>query len=110
MNLITNVATTAAPVPDAVMTQPVHDLLTSIVLYPIYLSSFSFFAFTYQLLAAQALYITLLSPLSSYLSSHSLSFFYTSYMFSIFFYYHYFTFPQVASATCGTGVAGRAGG
>ena len=34
MNLITNVATTAAPVPDAVMTTPVHDMLTAAGLAP----------------------------------------------------------------------------
>ena len=65
MNLITSVATTAAPVPDAVMTEPVHDMLDAASLAPGEHAADAEYAGADQLLAAQARNITLLAPLAA---------------------------------------------
>jgi transposase len=65
VNLITNVATTAAPVPDAAMTEPVHDMLTASGLAPGEHAADAGYAGTDQLLAARARNITLLAPLAA---------------------------------------------
>ena len=61
VNLITNVATTAAPLPDAVMTEPVHDMLAALGLVPGVHAAGAGYAGTDQLLAAQDRGITLLA-------------------------------------------------
>ena len=83
VNLITNVATTAAPVPDAVMTQPVHDMLTASGLKPSEHAADAGYAGTDQLLAAQARNITLLAPLAADHSPQARAGGYTADMFTI---------------------------
>jgi transposase len=83
LNLITNVATTAAPVPDAVMTGPVHDMLAASGLAPGEHAADAGYAGADQLLAARERGITLLAPLAADHSPQARAGGYTADMFTI---------------------------
>jgi transposase len=83
VNLITSVATTAAPVPDAVMTGPVHDMLTAAGLTPSQHAADAGYAGADQLLAARERGITLLAPLAADHSPQARNGGYTAGMFTI---------------------------
>ena len=65
LNLITNVATTMAAVPDAAMTGPVHDMLAAAGLTPAEHAADAGYAGADLLLDARARGITLLAPLAA---------------------------------------------
>jgi transposase len=96
VNLITSVATTAAPVPDAVMTEPVHDMLAAAGLAPGEHAADAGYAGADQLLAAQARNITLLAPLPADHSPQARSGGYTADMFTIDWQHQRVTCPQGA--------------
>jgi transposase len=96
LNLITNVATTAAPVPDAVMTEPVHDMLTASGLKPSEHAADAGYAGAGQLLAARARGITLLAPLAADHSPQARAGGYTADMFTIDWDHQRVTCPQGA--------------
>ena len=83
VNLITNVATTAAPVPDAVMTTPVHDMLTAAGLAPREHAADAGYISAPLLLDAAARGITLTGPLAAGSSPQARNGGYTTAMFAI---------------------------
>jgi Transposase DDE domain/Transposase domain (DUF772) len=83
LNLITNVATTAAAVPDAAMTEPVHDMLAAAGLTPAEHAADAGYAGADLLLAARARGITLLAPLAVPSSPQARAGGYTADMFTI---------------------------
>jgi transposase len=83
LNLITNVATTVAAVPDAAMTEPVHDMLTAAGLLPGEHAADAGYAGADLLLAARARGITLLAPLAVPSSPQARAGGYTADMFAI---------------------------
>jgi transposase len=83
LNLITNVATTAAAVPDAAMTGPVHDMLTAVGLTPGEHAADAGYAGVDLLLDARARGITLLAPLAADTSPQARTGGYTADMFTI---------------------------
>jgi transposase len=83
LNLITNVATTAAAVPDAAMTEPVHDMLAAAGLLPGEHAADVGYAGADLLLAARARGITLLAPLAVPSSPQARAGGYTADMFTI---------------------------
>jgi transposase len=82
-NLITNVVTTAAAVPDAAMTEPVHDMLAAAGLSPAGHAADAGYAGADLLLAARARGITLLAPLAVPSSPQARAGGYTADMFAI---------------------------
>ena len=82
-NLITNVATTMAAVPDASMTEPVHDMLAAAGLTPGEHAADAGYAGADLLLAARARGITLLAPLAVPSSPQARAGGYTADMFDI---------------------------
>jgi hypothetical protein len=82
-NLITNVATTGAAVPDAVMTGPVHDMLAAAGLPPAEHAADAGYASADLLLDARARGITLLAPLAANASPQARGGGYTADMFAI---------------------------
>jgi transposase len=82
-NLITNVATTMAAVPDAAMTEPVHDMLAAAGLTPGEHAADAGYAGADLLLAARARGITLLAPLAVPSSPQARAGGYTADMFTI---------------------------
>jgi transposase len=95
-NLITNVATTEAAVPDAVMTGPVHQMLAASGLAPGEHAADAGYASADLLLAAQAQGITLLAPLAANTSSQARGGGYTTDMFTIDWDHQKVTCPQGA--------------
>jgi len=95
-NLITNVATTKAPVPDAAMTQPVHDMLAASGLAPAEHATDAGYAGADQLLDARAQGITLLAPLAAGTSPQARAGGYTTDMFTIDWEHQKVTCPQGA--------------
>ena len=95
-NLITNVATTAAAVPDAVMTRPVHDMLAAAGLSPAEHAADAGYASTGLLLDARARGITLLAPLAANASPQARAGGYTTDMFTIDWDHQQVTCPQGA--------------
>ena len=98
MNLITNVATTAAPVPDAAMTGPVHDMLAAAGLAPAEHAADAGYACADLLLDARARGITLLAPLLSRASPQARAGGYTADMFAIDWDRQQVTCPQGAAS------------
>ena len=82
-NLITNVATTMATVPDAAMTGPVHDMLAAAGLTPGEHAADAGYAGADLLLDARARGITLLAPLAAASSPQARAGGYTADMFTI---------------------------
>jgi hypothetical protein len=82
-NLITNVMTTQAAVPDAVMTEPVHDMLAASGLSPGEHAADAGYASADLLLDAAARGITLLAPLPASTSAQARTGGYTAEMFDI---------------------------
>ncbi len=97
-NLITNVATTMAPVPDATMTGPVHDMLAASGLAPAVHVADAGYAGADQLLEARAQGITLLAPLAVNASPQARSGGYTTEMFTIDWEHQQVTCPQGAAS------------
>jgi transposase len=95
-NLITNVATTEAPVPDAAMTGPVHDMLAAAALVPGEHAADAGYAGADQLLDARARGITLLAPLAADTSPQARCGGYTADMFAIDWQHQRVTCPQGA--------------
>jgi transposase len=95
-NLITNVATTPAPVPDAAKTGPVHDMLAAAGLVPGEHATDAGYAGADQLLDARARGITLLAPLAANASPQARSGGYTTDMFTIDWDHQKVTCPQGA--------------
>jgi hypothetical protein len=95
-NLITNVATTGAAVPDAVMTGPVHDMLAAAGLLPGEHAADAGYASADLLLDARARGITLLAPLAASTSSQARGGGYTADMFAIDWDHQQVTCPQGA--------------
>jgi transposase len=83
LNLITNVATTMAAVPDAAMTGPVHDMLAAAGLTPAEHAADAGYAGADLLLDARARGITLLAPLAAASSPQARAGGYTADMFAI---------------------------
>jgi hypothetical protein len=83
LNLITNVATTMAAVPDAAMTGPVHDMLAAAGLTPAEHAADAGYAGADLLLDARARGITLLAPLAVPSSPQARAGGYTADMFAI---------------------------
>ena len=96
VNLITNVATTVAPVPDAAMTEPIHDMLAAPGLTPGEHAADAGYAGTDQLLAARKRGITLLAPLAADHSPQARNGGYTADMFTIDWDHQRVTCPQGA--------------
>ena len=94
MNLITSVATTAAPVPDAVMTTPVHDMLTAAGLAPREHAADAGYISAQLLLDAAARGITLTGPLAAGTSPQAQASGYTTDMFTIDWDHQQVTCPQ----------------
>jgi transposase len=107
-NLITNVATTAAAVPDAAMTEPVHDMLAAAGLTPGEHAADAGYAGADLLLAARARGITLLAPLAAASSPQARAGGYTADMFTIDWDAQQVTCPQGAVSRPWSAV--RAGG
>ena len=97
VNLITNVATTAAPVPDATMTEPVHDMLAAAGLTPGEHAADAGYISAELLLDAAARGITLTGPLPPDASPQARSGGYTTAMFSIDWDHQQVTCPQGTS-------------
>ena len=97
-NLITNVATTAAAVPDAAMTEPVHDMLAAAGLSPGEHAADAGYAGADLLLAARARGITLLAPLAVPSSPQARAGGYTADMFAIDWDRQQVTCPQGAAS------------
>jgi transposase len=95
-NLITNVVTTKAAVPDAVMTRPVHDMLAAAGLSPAEHAADAGYASTDLLLDARARGITLLAPLAANASPQARAGGYTADMFTIDWEHQQVTCPQGA--------------
>ena len=95
-NLITNVATTGAAVPDAVMTGPVHDMLAAAGLSPGQHAADAGYASADLLLDARARGITLLAPLAANASPQARAGGYTTEMFTIDWERQQVTCPQGA--------------
>jgi transposase len=94
VNLITNVATTAAPVPDVVMTGPVHDMLTTAGLAPGEHTAGAGYISAQLLLDAAARGITLTGPLPPDASPQARTGGYTTTMFTIDWDHQQVTCPQ----------------
>ena len=94
VNLITNVATTAAPVPDVVMTGPVHGMLAAAGLAPGEHAADAGYISAQLLLAARARGITLTGPLPPDASPQARGGGYTTAMFSIDWDHQQVTCPQ----------------
>jgi hypothetical protein len=107
-NLITNVATTAAAVADAAMTEPVHDMLADAGLLPAEHAADAGYAGADLLLAARARGITLLAPLAVPSSPQARAGGYTADMFDIDWDAQQVTCPQGAVSNKWSAV--RAGG
>jgi transposase len=107
LNLITNVATTAAAVPDASMTGPVHDMLAAAGLTPGEHAADAGYAGADLLLDARARGITLLAPLAVPSSPQARAGGYTADMFTIDWDAQQVTCPQGAASrkwsACRTG-------
>ncbi|MCW2908139.1 MAG: putative transposase [Actinomycetia bacterium] len=107
LNLITNVATTAAAVPDAAMTGPVHDMLAAAGLTPGEHAADAGYAGADLLLDARARGITLLAPLAVPSSPQARAGGYTADMFTIDWQNQQVTCPQGAASrkwsACRTG-------
>ena len=99
VNLITNVATTAAPVPDVVMTGPVHDMLTTAGLAPGEHAADAGYISAQLLLDAAARGITLTGPLPPDASPQARNGGYTTAMFTIDWDHERVTCPQGTSST-----------
>jgi transposase len=97
-NLITNVATTMAAVPDASMTEPVHDMLAAAGLTPAEHAADAGYAGADLLLAARARGITLLAPLAAASSPQARAGGYTADMFAIDWDAQQVTCPQGAAS------------
>jgi len=95
-NLITNVATTEAAVPDAVLTEPVHDMLAASGLLPGEHAADAGYASADLLLDARARGITLLAPLAADTSPQARAGGYTAQMFAIDWDHQTVTCPQGA--------------
>ena len=98
LNLITNVATTAAAVPDAAMTGPVHDMLAAAGLAPAEHAADAGYAGADLLLDARARGITLLAPLAVPSSPQARAGGYTADMFAIDWDRQQVTCPQGAAS------------
>jgi hypothetical protein len=98
-NLITNVATTMAAVPDASMTEPVHDMLAAAGLLPGEHAADAGYAGADLLLAARARGITLLAPLAVPSSPQARAGGYTADMFAIDWDARQVTCPQGAASS-----------
>jgi transposase len=98
-NLITNVATTAAAVPDNAMTTPVHDGMARVGLTPAEHAVDSGYTSGDLLLDARARGITLLGPLLANVSAQARTGGYTTDMFTIDWDHHQVTCPQGATST-----------
>jgi transposase len=96
LNLITNVATTVAPVPDAAMTEPIHDMLAASGLTPGEHAADAGYAGAGQLLSARQRGITLLAPLAADHSPQARTGGYTTDMFTIDWEHERVTCPQGA--------------
>jgi hypothetical protein len=94
VNLITSVATTAAPVPDVVMTEPVHGMLTAAGLAPGEHAADAGYISAELLLAARARGITLTGPLSPDTSPQARTGGYTTADFTIDWDHQQVTCPQ----------------
>jgi hypothetical protein len=107
LNLITNVATTMAAVPDASMTEPVHDMLAAAGLTPAEHAADAGYAGADLLLDARARGITLLAPLAAHSSPQARAGGYTADMFTIDWQNQQVTCPQGAASrkwsACRTG-------
>jgi transposase len=97
-DLITNVVTTGAAVPDAVMTGPVHDMLAAAGLSPGQHAADAGYASADLLLDARARGITLLAPLAADASPQARSGGYTAQMFTIDWDHQQATCPQGATS------------
>jgi transposase len=97
-NLITNVATTRAAVPDAAMTEPVHDALASRDLLPGEHAVDAGYTSADLLLAARARGITLLGPLPADNSPQARAGGYTADAFTIDWEHQQVTCPQGATS------------
>ena len=97
-NLITGVATTKASVPDAVMTEPVHDMLAAAGLAPGEHAVDCGYTSADLLLAARARGITLLGPLQAATSSQARTGGYTAADFTIDWDHQQVTCPQGATS------------
>ena len=98
-NLITGVATTEASRPDAVMTEPVHDLLDAAGLLPAEHLADAGYASADLLLAARARGITLIAPLLAATSLQARTGGYTAEAFTIDWDNRQVTCPQGAAST-----------
>jgi Transposase DDE domain len=98
-NLITSVATTAATVPDAAMTTPIHDQLAAAGLTPREHAVDSGYTSGDLLCDARARGITLLGPLLANASAQARNGGYTTTMFTIDWEHHQVTCPQGATST-----------
>jgi transposase len=96
LNLITNVATTTAPVPDSVMTGPVHDMLAASGLTPGEHAADAGYTSADLLLDAAARGITLTGPLPPDASPQARTGGYTTGMFTIDWEHERVTCPQGA--------------
>jgi transposase len=98
-NLITNVATTHAAVPDAAMTTPVHDMLDTAGLAPAVHAVDAGYTSADLLIAARQRGITLLGPLLADTSPQARAGGYTTAAFTIDWDRHQVTCPQGATTT-----------
>ena len=98
-NLITSVATTEATLPDAAMTEPVHDMLEAAGLAPGEHAADSGYTSADLLLDARARGITLLGPLLSASPPQARSGGYTAEMFTIDWDHQQVTCPQDATSS-----------
>ncbi len=101
-NLVTNVATSHAAVPDVVMTEPVHDMLDAAGLLPAVHAVDAGYTSGDLLLAARARGITLLGPLVADTSPQARAGGYTAAAFTISWDHHQVTCPQGAASTSWT--------
>lgn len=98
-NLLTNVATTKASVPDVAMTAPIHDMLDTAGLLPGEHAVDAGYTSADLLLAAQARGITLLGPLLADTSPQARTGGYTTAAFTIDWQHQQVTCPQGATST-----------